>query len=107
MDMAESNGWWNTERGLFPNLLRSKVRDTTPFIVLAGPEGIDYEFTYADIENASNRAAWLLEETVPPEEDKVLYMGRMDLRYFIWTIAAMKTGKCVGFYRSSKERPRG
>lgn len=94
--MADSSGWWTTERGLLPNLIRrEKIQETTPFIVLANPEGIVYEFTYADIENASNRAAWLLEKATTPDEEKVFYMGRMDLRYLIWAIAAMKAGKCV------------
>ncbi|KAJ4419465.1 putative NRPS-like protein biosynthetic cluster [Gnomoniopsis sp. IMI 355080] len=94
--MENSNDWWTTERGLLPNLIRrEKVQQKTPFIVLANPEGIVYEFTHADIENASNRAAWLLEKTLAPDEEKVLYMGRMDLRYLIWAIAAMKAGKCV------------
>lgn len=106
--MANSNGWWTTERGLLPNLIRrEKIQQTTPFIVLANPEGVVYEFTYADIENASNRAAWLLEKTLAPDEEKVLYMGRMDLRYFIWAIAAMKAGKCVSFCIPSQCRDLG
>lgn len=104
--MAEFNSWCTTERGLLPNLIRrEKIHQKEPFIVLANPEGIVHEYTYADIENASNRAAWFLEKTMAPEEEKVFYMGRMDLRYYVWMIAAMKAGKCVSLFgRSSRVR---
>ncbi|CAN8105530.1 unnamed protein product [Discula destructiva] len=73
------------------------MHETDPFLIIASPEGIVNEFTFADIENASNRAAWLLTETLAADEEKVFYMGRMDMRYFIWMLAAMKAGKCIVF----------
>lgn len=93
--MAES--WWTTERGLLPNFIKQKAAQTTPFFVLASPERVVDQFTYADIDNLTNRAAWFLRNTLGEDEEKFFYMGRTDLRYFIWVIAAMKAGKCVSY----------
>lgn len=86
---------WTTERGLLPNIVKQRISQPEPFLVFATPEGELEELTFADIDNASNRAAWFLTKNLAQDEEKFYYMGRMDIRYFIWVLAAMKTGKCV------------
>lgn len=91
-----SDIWWTTEKGLLPNFIkRERINQTEPFFVVANPEGIALELSYADIDNAANRAAWFLSKNLAQDEEKFFYMGRMDLRYYIWALAAMKAGKCV------------
>ncbi|ROV99471.1 hypothetical protein VMCG_06316 [Cytospora schulzeri] len=86
---------WTTERGLLPNIIKQRISQPEPFFVFATPEGETEELTFADIDNASNRAAWFLSKNLTEDEEKFYYMGRMDIRYFIWVLAAMKSGKCV------------
>lgn len=94
--VEQAQSWWTTERGLLPNLIKKeRLTQTTPIFVLASPEGIVEQFTYADVENLTNRAAWFLRNALDEDEEKFFYMGRGDLRYYIWVIAAMKAGKCV------------
>ncbi|KAI3395952.1 hypothetical protein diail_663 [Diaporthe ilicicola] len=91
-----SEQWWTTEKGLLPNFIkRERLNRTEPFFVVANPEAIVLELSYADVDNAANRAAWFLSKTLGQDEDKVFYMGRMDLRYYMWALGAMKAGKCV------------
>lgn len=86
-----------------PNFIkRERMGWTNPFLVVADAEGIVDELTFADIDNATNRAAWFLSQNLAQDEDKFYYMGRLDLRYYIWLFAAMKAGKCV----SALPRPR-
>lgn len=50
MGSACMDDWWTTERGLLPNLIRNeRVHNTAPLLVLASPEGIVNEYTYADM----------------------------------------------------------
>lgn len=54
--------------------------------------------SYAQLANAVNRACWWLEETMPSSEEKAgsfSYFGPNDLRYLIFMIATMKTGRKV------------
>lgn len=95
-----SEAWWTTEKGLLPNFIkRERINQTDPFFVVANPEAVVLELSYADVDNAANRAAWFLSKNLAQDEEKFFYMGRMDLRYYIWALGAMKAGKCVGFGR--------
>jgi acyl-CoA synthetase (AMP-forming)/AMP-acid ligase II len=54
--------------------------------------------SYAQLANAVNRAAWWLEATTTQDEEKerpVAYLGPNDLRYIIFVLATMKTGRKV------------
>lgn len=91
-----SGTWWSTEKGLLPNFIkRERLNQTEPFFMVVSPEGVVLELSYADVDNAANRAAWFLSNNLAQDEEKVFYMGRMDLRYYIWALGAMKAGKCV------------
>jgi acyl-coenzyme A synthetase/AMP-(fatty) acid ligase len=78
---------------LWPNAIRSRVAETRPYAKVVSVDGKIQDVTFADLENASNRAAKFLEQNCP--EDIFVYMGPSDLRYVIWVLGAMKTGKCV------------
>lgn len=95
---------WTSERGLLPRIIKQRIGQQDPFLVLITPEGEREELTFADIDNASNRAAWFLTKNLAEDEQKFYYMGRMDIRYFIWVLAAMKTGKCVSTTPSTTRR---
>lgn len=83
-----------TTDNLLPNAIRRRQRRARPYAVVVGTEKSGRQnVSFSDLENSSNRAAWLLAERVAGE--KVLYMGPNDIRYLIWVIAAAKTGKCV------------
>lgn len=100
-----SDIWWTTEKGLLPNFIkRERLNQTEPFFVVANPEGVVLELSYADVDNAANRAAWFLSKNLAQEEEKFFYMGRMDLRYYIWALGAMKAGKCVCSIRRSQDQ---
>lgn len=86
---------YTTETGLLPNVIKQRKSQVEPFFIFADAEGQTEEITFADIDNASNRAAWFLTKNLAEDEVKFYYMGRMDIRYFVWVVAAMKTGKCV------------
>lgn len=93
-DTIES--WWTTERGLLPNLIRrERLHLQPPFLTLVGPDGILAAYTYADLDNFANRAAWFLQRHLEHDEARFYYMGRLDVRYYVWLLAAMKMGKCV------------
>ena len=92
---------WTTERGLLPNIVKERRSQTEPFLVISGPKGVVEEVTFAQLDNASNRAAWFLSKNLDKDEDKFFYMGRMDVRYPIWALGAMKAGKCVSEARGS------
>ncbi|CAG9950654.1 unnamed protein product [Clonostachys rosea f. rosea IK726] len=78
---------------LWPNAIRSRVAETRPYAKVVSVDGKIQDVTFADLENASNRAAKFLEQNCP--EDIFVYMGPSDLRYVIWVLGAMKTGKCA------------
>ncbi|KAI1321521.1 hypothetical protein F5Y16DRAFT_388734 [Xylariaceae sp. FL0255] len=81
---------------LYPNVIRRRAQQGNLFATIVDPSGqTDLQYlTYADIENASNRAAWFLDQNLK-NEIKVYYMGPNDIRYPIWVIGGMKAGKCV------------
>ncbi|KAI5919523.1 hypothetical protein F4810DRAFT_724576 [Camillea tinctor] len=79
---------------LYPNAIRRQLSRTRPFATIVSVDGTCEDVTYTQLENVTNRAAWFLDKHLPHEE-KVLYMGPSDIRYLIWVLAAMKTGKCV------------
>ncbi|KAI1178787.1 hypothetical protein F4777DRAFT_62023 [Nemania sp. FL0916] len=79
---------------LIPNVIRRRQDRLRPFAAIVGVDGTYQTVTFADLENYSNRAAWVLEK-LPSRQ--VLYMGPNDVRYVLWAIAAFKAGKCVLF----------
>ncbi|KAI0466999.1 acetyl-CoA synthetase-like protein [Xylaria cf. heliscus] len=83
---------FRTTEYLLPNAIRRQCGKSKPYATIVGIHGVLQAVSYADLENFSNRASWILEK-IP--SDKVLYMGPNDIRYVIWLVAAMKTGKCV------------
>ncbi|KAI1634796.1 hypothetical protein F4809DRAFT_651608 [Biscogniauxia mediterranea] len=94
---------FRTTEYLVPNILRRQQHRSKPYATIIGTEGVQRHIKYSDIENASNRASWFLAEKVA--DDKVLYMGSNDIRYLIWIIAAIKTGKCVLLPSPSNQIP--
>jgi acyl-coenzyme A synthetase/AMP-(fatty) acid ligase len=78
---------------LWPNAIRSRVAETRPYARVVNVNGQVQDVTFADLENASNRAARFLVQNCP--HDTFVYMGPSDLRYMIWAVGAMKAGKCV------------
>ncbi|KAI0415689.1 hypothetical protein F5X98DRAFT_364957 [Xylaria grammica] len=81
-----------TTEDLIPNTIRRRGARLRPYATIVGVDGSRQSVSFADLENCSNRASWFL-ESIPGE--KVLYMGPNDIRYAIWLIAAIKTGKCI------------
>ncbi|KAI1633994.1 hypothetical protein F4809DRAFT_652207 [Biscogniauxia mediterranea] len=79
---------------LYPNAIRRQLSRTRPFATIVSVDGTCQDLSYAQLENVTNRAAWFLDRYLPQDE-KVFYMGPNDIRYLIWVLAAMKTGKCV------------
>ena len=82
-----------TTEKLLPNLIRQQQDRERPYACIVDLKGVAHRISFFTLENASNRAAWFLNGEI--KDDKVYYMGPNDIRYFIWIIAAMKTGKCV------------
>ncbi|KAI1136522.1 hypothetical protein F5Y05DRAFT_420244 [Hypoxylon sp. FL0543] len=84
---------FKTTPNLVPNIIRRQLHRKKPFATIVGIDGVVQDISFFDLENASNRASWFLVENV--EDENVFYMGPNDIRYLIWVLAAMKTGKCV------------
>ncbi|KAI1409283.1 hypothetical protein F5Y13DRAFT_203712 [Hypoxylon sp. FL1857] len=84
---------FTTTQDLVPNIIRRQLHRARPFANIVGIDGAIKEISFSDLENASNRAAWYLDEKIA--DDNVFYMGPNDMRYLIWVLAAIKTGKCV------------
>ena len=54
--------------------------------------------SYAQVANAVNRAAWWLDLSIPKNGERefpVAYLGPNDLRYIVFVLATMKTGRKV------------
>ncbi|KAI3317133.1 hypothetical protein HD806DRAFT_551096 [Xylariaceae sp. AK1471] len=83
---------FRTTQDLIPNVIRRQKGRSRPYATIVGVDGSRQVVTFADLENWSNRAAWFLDK-LPGQQ--VLYMGPNDIRYALWAIAAIKTGKCV------------
>lgn len=86
---------FRTTQDLIPNIIRRKKSRERPYAIIAGIDGSRQVVTFADLENWSNRAALFLDK-LPGKQ--VLYMGPNDIRYALWAIAAIKTGKCVSLW---------
>lgn len=92
-------------RNPVPNIFDAKANDPTsrPYAYVAKSatnpaDGFD-EIGYPKITNAINRVSWwLVNEAGLAEGDAFAYMGPSDLRYVAYMIAAMKTGRKVGFH---------
>ncbi|KAI1504530.1 hypothetical protein F5X99DRAFT_371308 [Biscogniauxia marginata] len=89
---------------LYPNAIRRQLSRTRPFATIVSVDGKCQDLSFAELDNVTNRAAWFLDEHLQQDE-KVLYMGPSDIRYLIWVLAAMKTGKCVLFPSPSNPIP--
>lgn len=91
-------------RNPVPNIFDAKAKDPTsrPYAYIAKSatnpaDGFD-EIRYPKITNAINRVSWwLVNEAGLADGDAFAYMGPSDLRYVAFTIAALKTGRKVGF----------
>lgn len=92
--MSITSSALRTTENLWPNAIRSRVSRVKPFATVVSPDGQLEHISFFDLENASNRAAWFLDQNCA-DNDVFFYMGPSDIRYLIWTLAAMKTGKCV------------
>ncbi|KAI1081553.1 male sterility protein-domain-containing protein [Whalleya microplaca] len=86
---------FNTTEQLIPNVIRRKQTRSRPLATVVSVDGTQQHITFANLENYSNRAAWFLNNYV--DDETFFYMGPSDIRYLIWVIAAVKTGKCVVF----------
>ncbi|KAI1298346.1 hypothetical protein F5Y03DRAFT_269448 [Xylaria venustula] len=84
-----------TER-LIPNVVKQLSAQNRRYATVVNGNGDYQHLTFHDLDNASSRAAWFIDQNVK-DQDKFLYMGPNDIRYLIWVLAAMKTGKCVVF----------
>ncbi|KAI1207713.1 uncharacterized protein F4807DRAFT_469221 [Annulohypoxylon truncatum] len=93
---------FTTTENLLPNVIRRKKRRVRPYAIIVGVDVILRKLSFFDIENSSNRASWFLSKI---EDEKLLYMGPSDIRYLIWVIAAIKTGKCVVFPSLANQVP--
>lgn len=81
---------------LLTDLLRGgQSSRSTPCVRVTSPDAVVEEFFLGDIDNASDRAAQFLDQELPEDQPTFFYMGPSDLRYFIFVVAAMKTGRCA------------
>ncbi|KAI0872127.1 hypothetical protein GGS24DRAFT_491690 [Hypoxylon argillaceum] len=85
---------WTTD-DLLLNLIQKLRKRTRPFVSVVSPDGGLEHLSVDDVYNASNRAAWFLHRHLARDEEKFFYMGPNDIRYVIWILGAMKSGKCV------------
>ncbi|KAH7310718.1 hypothetical protein B0I35DRAFT_78217 [Stachybotrys elegans] len=93
--MSMSLASMRSTENLWPNAIRSRLSQSTPFATVVGPDGSLENVTFSGLENASNRISWFLQQHC--KDDIFFYMGLSDIRCLIWVLAAMKTGKCVVF----------
>lgn len=97
--------WWTTD-DLCPNILQRQRGRTRPLVSIVSPQGDIEHLSVQDVLDASDRAAWFLTHHMQEDEERFLYMGPNDVRYFIWILGAMKAAKCVcsfsGFTRDRK-----
>ncbi|KAJ8128356.1 hypothetical protein O1611_g5279 [Lasiodiplodia mahajangana] len=84
-----------TADDLVPNLIQKLRTRTRPFASVVAPDGGLEHISIDDVHNASNRAAWFLHRNLVKDGEKFFYMGPNDIRYLIWVLGAMKSGKCV------------
>ncbi|TGJ81947.1 hypothetical protein E0Z10_g6815 [Xylaria hypoxylon] len=87
---------FRTTEQLIPNVVRQLAAQKRRYATIVNGDGDYQHLTFHDLDNASNKAAWFIDQNLKGQ-DKFLYMGSNDIRYLIWVLAAMKTGKCVVF----------
>lgn len=85
---------WATD-DLLPNLIQRFRKRARPLASVVSPDGGLEHLSFEDVHNASNRAAWFLHRTLEKDDEIFFYMGPNDVRYLIWILGAMKSGKCV------------
>lgn len=95
---------FRTTDSLLPNVIRRQQYRAKPYATVVGIDGVHQDVSFYDLETSSNRAAWFLAEKVT--DNNVFYMGPNDIRYVIWIIAAIKTGKCVENAKRAMRDPR-
>jgi acyl-coenzyme A synthetase/AMP-(fatty) acid ligase len=85
---------------LLPHIVdaRAKAGYSQPFAMYAksidAAEGFR-SVSYAQIANAVNRASWWLDTELGEKEHTFVYFGPNDLRYIIFVLATIKTGRKV------------
>ncbi|KAF8187031.1 hypothetical protein K438DRAFT_1835504 [Mycena galopus ATCC 62051] len=80
-------------RDLLPVLLEEKVNSARPYGLVCHPTLGNQQVSFAKLNNAVNRASWFLKENLPSGAGRFTWMGKMDLRYFVFVLAAAKAGK--------------
>ncbi|KAI8946458.1 hypothetical protein F4801DRAFT_564632 [Xylaria longipes] len=85
---------WETD-DLLPNVIQRLRKRTRPFVSVVTPDGGLEHLSIEDLHNASNRAAWFLHRNLEKDDERFFYMGHNDIRYLIWILGAMKSGKCA------------
>ncbi|KAI0154744.1 hypothetical protein GGR52DRAFT_256864 [Hypoxylon sp. FL1284] len=90
---------------LIPHVVKRRINQTRPLIKISHPERDPVEITFAILDNAVNRAAWFLTNNLAEDEETFIWMSKSDVRYIIWAIAAMKTGKVAVFPSLSNRIP--
>lgn len=90
---------------LIPHVVKRRIHQTRPLIKISHPDREPLEVTFAVLDNAVNRAAWFLSENLSQDEQTFIWMSQSDVRYIIWAIAAMKTGKVAVFPSLSNRIP--
>ncbi|KAK0105234.1 hypothetical protein ONS95_004375 [Cadophora gregata] len=103
--MAPTHDITTYTKRLMPHIIdeRAKAGYSRPFALY--PKSIDpsegfHSISYARIANAVNRAAWWLDSGLTSQEEKenpFAYFGANDLRYVIFLMAMMKTGRKMLF----------
>ncbi|KAI1767436.1 acetyl-CoA synthetase-like protein [Hypoxylon sp. FL1150] len=91
---------------LIPHVVKRRINQARPLIKISHPDrGDPLAVTFAVLDNAVNRAAWFLTENLAKDEETFIWMAQSDVRYIIWAIAAMKTGKVAVFPSLSNRIP--
>ncbi|CZS91474.1 related to nonribosomal peptide synthetase MxcG (component of the myxochelin iron transport regulon) [Rhynchosporium graminicola] len=101
--MSTSNDTPRYGKRLLPQIIdeRAKSGYSRPFAMY--PKSTDssagfHSISYARVANAVNRLAWWLDSSMPDDEEKEVpfaYFGPNDLRFVIYLMAVMKTGRKV------------
>ncbi|KAI1076050.1 acetyl-CoA synthetase-like protein [Whalleya microplaca] len=84
-----------------PALIKRRIGESRPFLVISHPHRDPIKVTFATLDNAINRAAWFISESLPQDEDTFIWMSQSDVRYIVWALAAIKTGKAAVFPSST------
>ena len=106
--MATTHDITNFGRRLLPHIVDERARSGYERPYALFPRSRDpsegfQSISYACLANAVNRACWWLDAELSRDDEKehpFAYLGPNDLRYIIFVIATMKTGRKV---RSSEK----